>query len=44
MSSIIQVAGMVTIVVGVALLHVPTAVIIAGVFALVTGVAVSRDA
>lgn len=42
MSTIIQVAGLVTIVVGVALFSVPVAVITAGVLTVIVGLAVSR--
>jgi hypothetical protein len=41
MSTIVQVAGLVTIVVGVALLSIPAAVITAGVFTVMVGVALS---
>ena len=41
MSTIVQVAGLVTIVVGVALMSIPAAVITAGVFTVLVGVALS---
>lgn len=41
MSTIVQVAGLVTIIVGVALLSIPAAVITAGVFTVIVGVALS---
>jgi hypothetical protein len=41
MSTIVQVAGLVTIIVGVALISIPAAVITAGVFTVLVGVALS---
>jgi|TARA_S200002703_G_C3617202_1_gene189544 hypothetical protein len=41
MSTIVQVAGLVTIIVGVALMSIPAAVITAGVFTVLVGVALS---
>jgi len=41
MSTIVQVAGLVTVIVGVALISIPAAVITAGVFTVLVGVALS---